>query len=187
MTERLDYLKDGGEIYRRSFATIRSETDLSAVPSDLNAVAVRMVHACGMVDVVDDLDFSPDVGRAARSALRAGAPVLVDAMMVLYGVTRSRLPADNRVLCMLGDPAVPDLARRHGTTRSAAALDLWLPHLDGAVVAIGNAPTALFRLLEMLRDGAPRPGRHFGNSRRFCGCGRIEARPGAGGARGSPG
>ena len=184
MTERLEYLKDGGEIYRRSFATIRSETDLSAIPDDLNAVAVRMVHACGMVDVVDDLDFSPDVGRAARSALRAGAPVLVDAMMVLYGVTRSRLPAENRVLCMLGDPAVPDLARRHGTTRSAAALDLWLPHLDGAVVAIGNAPTALFRLLEMLRDGAPRPGRHFGNSRGLCGCGRIEARPGAGGTGG---
>ena len=157
MTEQLDYLKDGAEIYRRSFATIRAETDLSAVPDDLKAVAVRMVHACGMVDVVDDLDFSPDVGRAARSALQAGAPVLVDAMMVLYGVTRSRLPAENHVLCMLGDSAVPDLAGRLETTRSAAALDLWLPSLDGAVVAIGNAPTALFRLLELLRDGAPRP------------------------------
>jgi precorrin-8X/cobalt-precorrin-8 methylmutase len=157
VTESLDYLKDGDEIYRRSFATIRSETDLSAIPDDLKAVAVRMVHACGMVDVVDDLDFSPDVGRGVRSALQAGAPVLVDAKMVLYGVTRSRLPAGNEVLCMLGDPAVPELARQHGTTRSAAALDLWLPHLDGAVVAIGNAPTALFRLLEMLRDGAPRP------------------------------
>ena len=157
MTERLDYLKDGDEIYRRSFATIRSETDLSAIPDDLKAVAVRMVHACGMVDVVDDLDFSPDVGRATRSALQAGAPVLVDAMMVLYGITRTRLPADNEVLCLLGAPDVPDLARQRATTRSAAALELWLPYLDGAVVAIGNAPTALFRLLEMLRDGAPRP------------------------------
>jgi precorrin-8X/cobalt-precorrin-8 methylmutase len=157
VTEQLDYLKDGAEIYRRSFATIRAETDLTAVPDDLKAVAVRMVHACGMVDVVDDLDFSPDVGGAARSALQAGAPVLVDAMMVQHGVTRSRLPAANEVRCMLGEPAVADLARRHGTTRSAAALDLWVPFLDGAVVAIGNAPTALFRLLEMLRDGAPRP------------------------------
>jgi precorrin-8X/cobalt-precorrin-8 methylmutase len=157
VTEQLDYLKDGEEIYRRSFATIRAETDLSALPDDLTAVAVRMVHACGMVDVVDDLDFSPEVGGAARSALQAGAPVLVDAMMVRHGVTRARLPADNEVLCTLRDPAVPDLARRHATTRSAAALDLWLPYLDGAVVAIGNAPTALFRLLEMLDDGAPRP------------------------------
>jgi precorrin-8X/cobalt-precorrin-8 methylmutase len=157
VTERLDYIKDGDEIYRRSFATIRAETDLSGIPDDLTAVAVRMVHACGMVDVVDDLDFSPGVGRAARSALQGGAPVLVDAMMVQYGVTRSRLPAENDVLCMLGDPTVPELAQRHATTRSAAALDLWLPYLDGAVVAIGNAPTALFRLLELLRDGAPRP------------------------------
>jgi precorrin-8X/cobalt-precorrin-8 methylmutase len=157
VTEQLDYLKDGDEIYRRSFATIRAETDLSTVPDDLQAVAVRMVHACGMVDVVDDLDFSPEVGHVARAALRSGAPILVDAMMVRYGVTRTRLPAENDVLCMLGDPAVPELARHHATTRSAAALDLWLPYLDGAVVAIGNAPTALFRLLEMLHDGAPRP------------------------------
>ena len=157
MTDRLEYLRDGGEIYRRSFSTIRAETDLSSIPEDLKAVAVRMVHACGMTDVVEDLAFSPDVGRAARSALRAGAPVLTDAMMVLHGVTRSRLPADNEVLCMLGEAVIPDLARRYSTTRSAAALDLWLPHLEGAVVAIGNAPTALFRLLEMLDDGAPRP------------------------------
>jgi precorrin-8X/cobalt-precorrin-8 methylmutase len=157
VTERLDYLKDGDEIYRRSFATIRAETDLTAIPDDLKAVAVRMVHACGMVDVVDDLDFSPDVARAARAALQGGAPVLVDAMMVLYGITRTRLPAENEVLCMLGDPVVPDLARQHATTRTAAALDLWLPYLEGSVVAIGNAPTALFRLLEMLHDGAPRP------------------------------
>ena len=157
MTEQLDYLRDGDEIYRRSFSAIRAETDLSRVPEDLEAVAVRMVHACGMTDVVSDLDFSNDVGGAARSALRAGAPVLADAMMVVHGVTQSRLPAHNEVLCMLGDSTVPQLARQHATTRSAAALDLWLPYLDGAVVAIGNAPTALFRLLEMLYSGAPRP------------------------------
>jgi precorrin-8X/cobalt-precorrin-8 methylmutase len=157
VTEQLDYLRNGDEIYRRSFSTIRAETDLSRVPEDLEAVAVRMVHACGMIDVVSDLDFSSDVGRAARSALRAGAPVLADAMMVVHGVTRSRLPDHNEVLCMLGDPTVPHLARQLATTRSAAALDLWLPYLDGAVVAIGNAPTALFRLLEMLYGGAPRP------------------------------
>ena len=116
-----------------------------------------MVHACGMVDVVDDLEFSTEWRSAARSALQGGAPVLADAMMVTYGVTRTRLPADNEVLCMLGEPIVADLARQLATTRSAAALDLWLPYLDGAVVAIGNAPTALFRLLEMLQDGAPRP------------------------------
>jgi precorrin-8X/cobalt-precorrin-8 methylmutase len=155
--ERLDYLKDGEEIYHRSFATIRTETDLSTIPEDLEAVVVRMVHACGMVDVVNDLEFSSNVGHAARTALQAGAPVLVDAMMVRHGITTKRLPADNEVLCMLGDPAVPDLARHYATTRSAAALDLWLPHLAGAVVAIGNAPTALFRLLELLHDGAPRP------------------------------
>lgn len=157
MTEQLDYLRDGDEIYRRSFSTIRAETDLSKIPEELKGVAVRMVHACGMTDVVSDLDFSTDVACAARAALRAGAPVLADVMMVVHGVTRSRLPANNEVLCMLGDPAVPQLARQHATTRSAAALDLWLPHLDGAVVAIGNAPTALFRLLEMLYDGGPRP------------------------------
>lgn len=157
MRERLEYLRDGDEIYRRSFSTIRAETDLSAVPDDLRAVAVRMVHACGMTDVVEDLAFSPDVGRATRSALGSGAPILADAMMVLHGITRSRLPADNAVLCTLGEPSVADLARRHSTTRSAAALDLWLPHLEGAVVAIGNAPTALYRLLEMLGNGAPPP------------------------------
>ena len=153
----LDHLSDGAEIYRRSFATIRAEADLDAVPEDLQAVAVRMVHACGMVDIVADLAYSADVGAAARRALRAGAPVLVDAQMVAHGVTRSRLPADNEVLCLLNDPGVPEQARARGTTRSAAAVDLWLPRLDGAVVAIGNAPTALFRLLELLAEGAPEP------------------------------
>jgi len=152
-----DYVRDGAEIYRRSFATIRTETDLSGIPPDLEAVAVRMVHACGMVDLVDDLAFHPDVGRAGRDALVAGAPILTDAMMVAHGITRSRLPADNPILCAVGDPLVAERAREAGTTRSAMAVDTWIPDLAGAVVAIGNAPTALFRLLELLGQGAPRP------------------------------
>ncbi len=153
----LDYVKDGPEIYRRSFATIRAETDLSGLPAEVAQVAVRMVHACGMTDLVADLAYSPGVVTAARAALRAGAPVLCDVAMVAAGVTRARLPADNEVVCTLGEPGVPDLAASLGTTRSAAALELWRDRLDGAVVAIGNAPTALFRLLELLEQGAPRP------------------------------
>lgn len=153
----LDYVRDGAAIYRQSFATIRSEADLACVPTDLEKVAVRMIHACGMVDLVDDLAFSADVGVAARTALQAGAPILADAQMVLHGVTRSRLPANNEVLCLLGAPDIAERAAGAGTTRSAAAVDLWLPRLGGAVVAVGNAPTALFRLLELLEDGAPRP------------------------------
>ncbi|GAA1263229.1 precorrin-8X methylmutase [Planotetraspora silvatica] len=152
-----DYVRDGAEIYRRSFATIRAETDLTRMPPDVAQVAVRMVHACGMTDLVDDLGWSPAVVSSARAALRGGAPVLCDAAMVASGVTRRRLPADNEVLCTLGDPRVPDLAERLGTTRSAAALQLWGDRLGGAVVAIGNAPTALFRLLELIAEGAPRP------------------------------
>ncbi|TDB80196.1 precorrin-8X methylmutase [Actinomadura sp. KC216] len=152
-----DYIRDGAEIYRRSFATIRAETDLSGLPDDVARVAVRMIHACGMTDLVDDLAWSPGVVAKARAALLDGAPVLCDARMVAAGVTRARLPAGNEVVCTLGDPRVPALAARLGTTRSAAALDLWLDRLDGAVVAIGNAPTALFRLLELVADGAGRP------------------------------
>ncbi|MBA0050152.1 precorrin-8X methylmutase [Streptomyces sp. AJS327] len=152
-----EYERDGAEIYRQSFATIRAESDLAGLPADVGQVAVRMIHACGMVDLVRDLGYTPDVVARARAALRAGAPVLCDATMVASGVTRRRLPADNEVLCTLGDPAVPGLAERLGTTRSAAALELWRDRLEGAVVAVGNAPTALFRLLEMVRDGAPRP------------------------------
>ncbi|GII96980.1 precorrin-8X methylmutase [Sinosporangium siamense] len=152
-----DYVKDGAEIYRRSFATIRAEADLSGMPEDVARVAVRMIHACGMVDLVKDLAWSPGVVAAADAALRAGAPILCDAMMVASGVTRKRLPAGNDVVCALGDPRVADLALRMGNTRSAAALDLWLDRLGGAVVAIGNAPTALFRLLELIEQGAPRP------------------------------
>jgi precorrin-8X/cobalt-precorrin-8 methylmutase len=152
-----EYERDGDEIYRRSFGIIRSEVDLAGLPADVHDVVVRMVHACGLVDLVDHVAVAPDLGRAARAALQAGAPVLADSMMVVHGITRRRLPADNAVLCTLRDPEVPDLARALGTTRSAAAVDRWRPHLDGAVVAIGNAPTALFRLLELLDDGAPRP------------------------------
>jgi precorrin-8X/cobalt-precorrin-8 methylmutase len=152
-----EYIKDGAEIYRRSFATIRGEADLSGLPPDVAQVAVRMVHACGMVDLVKDLAWSPGVVTAARKALRDGAPILCDATMVAAGVTRRRLPADNEVLCMLGDPRVPELAARMGTTRSAAALELWRDRLDQAVIAVGNAPTALFRLLELVGEGAGRP------------------------------
>ncbi|MCG0288721.1 precorrin-8X methylmutase [Streptomyces sp. PSAA01] len=155
-----DYEKDGAAIYRASFATIRAEADLGGLPADVSQVAVRMIHACGMVDLVKDLAYTPAVVSRARAALRSGAPVLCDARMVASGVTRKRLPADNEVICTLTDPAVPELARRMGTTRSAAALELWRDRLDGAVVAVGNAPTALFRLLEMIEEegaGAPRP------------------------------
>jgi precorrin-8X/cobalt-precorrin-8 methylmutase len=152
-----DYVRDGAEIYRRSFATIRAEADLSRFPADVARVVVRMIHACGMTDLPADVGFSAGVVRAARSALLAGAPVLCDAQMVASGITRRRLPAGNEVLCPLGDPAVPALAARLQTTRSAAALDLWLPRLGGAVVAVGNAPTALFRLLELIADGAAAP------------------------------
>ncbi|AZK97311.1 MULTISPECIES: precorrin-8X methylmutase [Streptomyces] len=152
-----DYEKDGAEIYRRSFATIRAETDLAALPADVSRVAVRMIHACGMVDLVRDLAHSPGVVARAREALHAGAPIFCDVQMVASGVTRKRLPADNDVLCTLGDPAVPALAAKLGTTRSAAAMELWRDRLEGSVVAVGNAPTALFRLLEMIDEGAPRP------------------------------
>ncbi|MEU7904547.1 precorrin-8X methylmutase [Actinoplanes sp. NPDC049118] len=153
----MEYVRDGAEIYRRSFATIRAEADLSVLPSDVARVAVRMIHACGMVDLVGDIGFSPGVVTAARKALLGGAPILCDAEMVAAGVTRKRLPAANEVICTLRDPAVPALAARTGDTRSAAALELWGDRLAGAVVAIGNAPTALFRLLEMVEAGAPRP------------------------------
>ncbi|GAA1696520.1 precorrin-8X methylmutase [Fodinicola feengrottensis] len=153
----IDYLKDGPEIYRRSFATIRAEADLSHLPAELEKVAVRMIHACGMTDLVADLAWSPDAGKAARTALRAGAPILCDAAMVASGITRRRLPASNEVICTLTDPRVPELAAHLGTTRSAAALELWRDRLEGSLVAIGNAPTALFRLLEMIEEGAGRP------------------------------
>ena len=152
-----DYLRDGAAIYARSFAIIRAEAELSRFPPQEARVAVRVIHACGRVEVARDLRFGAGFAAAARAALLAGAPVLCDSQMVAHGVTRARLPARNEVVCTLNDPAVPDLARRFGTTRSAAAVDLWAERLAGALVAIGNAPTALFRLLELLDAGAPRP------------------------------
>ena len=153
----MDYLKDGAAIYRKSFATIRAEADLAALPEALRSVAVRMIHACGMTDLVADLDFSEDFAETARIALNMGGPVLCDSQMVASGITRARLPRGNEVMCFLGAPSVAGLAQRLGTTRSAAALDLWQPHMVGAVVVIGNAPTALFRLLELFDAGFPTP------------------------------
>ncbi|MFC9087890.1 precorrin-8X methylmutase [Nocardiopsis dassonvillei] len=152
-----EYVDDGPAIYADSFATIRREARLDHLPANAERLAVRMIHGTGQVDLADDLVVHPDLVPAARAALRAGAPILCDARMVASGVTASRLPSDNEVLCLLGDERVPGLAREWGTTRTAAAVSLWEPLLDGAVVAVGNAPTALFHLLEMLIDGAPRP------------------------------
>jgi precorrin-8X/cobalt-precorrin-8 methylmutase len=152
-----EYVREGAEIYRRSFATIRAEADLEGLPEDVSSVVVRMIHACGMVDLARDIAYSDGVVAEARAALQAGAPILCDASMVASGITRPRLPADNEVVCTLSDPAVPDLAQRIGNTRSAAALELWGERLGGAVVAIGNAPTALFHLLDLIDAGAPRP------------------------------
>ena len=159
---QFDYVRDGAEIYRRSFSAIRAEADLARFPADVARVVVRMIHSCGMTDLPADVGYSDSVVRAARTALTSGAPVLCDAAMVASGITRRRLPAGNEIICTLNDPTVPDLARSLGTTRSAAALDLWLPVLSGAVVAIGNAPTALFRLLELIAAGAGRPAAVFG-------------------------
>jgi len=153
----LDYTRDGAQIYRESFAIIRSEADLSRIPADLEPAVVRMIHSCGLTDLPADVAWSPGAGTAARSALASGAPVLCDSVMVAGGITRSRLRAGNPVVCTLRDTRVPELAGRLGTTRSAAAVDLWRDQLGGSVVAIGNAPTALFRLLELLDAGAARP------------------------------
>ena len=152
-----EYLRDPTAIYERSFAIIRAEADLARFSPDEADVAVRMIHACGLVDVAKDIVFGGHLVAAARTALVKGAPILCDSEMVAHGVTRARLPARNEVVCTLHDPRVPDLARERGDTRTAAALELWLSRLAGAVVAIGNAPTALFRLLEMLDAGAPKP------------------------------
>lgn len=154
---RYRYVDNGPAIYVDSFATIRREADLSGVPADAEKLAVRMIHGSGQVDLASDLVVHPGVVAAARGALADGAPILCDATMVATGVTASRLPANNDVVCLLNDPAVPGLAAEFGTTRAAAAVSLWEPWLDGAVVAIGNAPTALFHLLELILDGGPRP------------------------------
>ena len=156
-TRHYDYIGEGQDIYVNSFAAIRLAADLASVPPDAEKVAVRMIHGSGQVDLVGDLVIHPQLVSAARGALEAGAPILCDATMVATGVTRRRLPRDNEVLCFLNDGRVADLAKAWGTTRTAAAVSLWGPLLEGAVVAIGNAPTALFHLLEMIIDGAPRP------------------------------
>jgi precorrin-8X/cobalt-precorrin-8 methylmutase len=152
-----DYLRDGAAIYERSFAIIRAEADLARFSAEEADIVVRMIHACGQISAAESIEFAPGLVEAARKALTPGAPILCDAEMLAHGVTRARLPAGNDVICTLRDPRVPELAAKLGTTRSAAALELWRDRLDGAVVAIGNAPTALFRLLEMLEAGAPRP------------------------------
>ncbi|HSZ15366.1 MAG TPA: precorrin-8X methylmutase [Solirubrobacteraceae bacterium] len=157
-----EYVRDGAEIYRRSFATIRTEADLEGLDPVLERVVVRMIHACGMVDLAGDVAASAGFGAAAQAALRGGAPILCDTAMVASGVTRSRLPAANEVVCTLSDPRVAELAAQMGTTRTAAALELWRGRLDGALVVVGNAPTALFRLLEMLEEDVPHDGAHPG-------------------------
>lgn len=157
LTEQAAYLRDGTAIYERSFAIIRAEADLSRFSADEADVAVRMIHACGQVDMAQHIVFGGNLVAAARGALQAVAPIFCDSEMVAHGVTRARLPVKNEVICTLNDPRTAGLATKNATTRSAAALDLWRDRLAGSVVAIGNAPTALFRLLEMLDDGAPKP------------------------------
>ncbi len=157
MSERAVYLRDGTAIYERSFAIIRAEADLSLFSAAEAEVVVRMIHACGVVGAAQHIVFGQNLVAAARGALTAGAPILCDAEMVAHGITRARLPAGNEVICALRDARVATLAEKLGTTRSAAALDLWIDRLAGAVVAIGNAPTALFRLLDLIDAGAPKP------------------------------
>lgn len=152
-----DYIRDGAAIYARSFAIIRAEADLAGLSPVEERVAVRIIHACGMVEVARDIVMSPTFARDAEAAIKAGAPILCDSMMVADGITRARLPAKNEVVCTLRDPRVPEIAAEIGNTRTAAAMELWRPKLAGAVVVVGNAPTALFRLFEMLDAGAPKP------------------------------
>ena len=165
----LDYIRDAAEIYRRSFATIRDEADLSRFPEDIARVVVRLIHTCGQVDVVEHIAYTDDVVASTHAALSAGAPVLCDSSMVAAGVSVGRLPAGNEVVSLVADPRVDELPARHHTTRSAAAVELWADHLDGAVLAIGNAPTALFRLLELIDDGVPAPAAVLGGPVGFVG------------------
>src|SRR5258708_27543729 len=157
MTESQNYIRDGAEIYRNSFAIIRAEADLARFEESEERVVVRIIHACGMTDMVSNMEMSPTFAASAGAALLRGAPILCDSKRVAHGITRNRLPKGNNVICTLDDPAVARRAAEIGNTRSATALELWRPHLEGAVVAIGNAPTSLFRLLEMLDEGAPAP------------------------------
>ncbi|OBK15318.1 precorrin-8X methylmutase [Mycobacterium asiaticum] len=165
----LDYIRDAAEIYRQSFATIRAEADLTRFPADVERVVVRLIHTCGQVDVAEHVAFTDDVVARAGAALRGGAPVLCDSSMVAAGITTARLPAGNEVVSLVADPRAADLAATRQTTRSAAGVELWAEHLDGAVVAVGNAPTALFRLLELIDDGAPAPAAVLGGPVGFVG------------------
>jgi precorrin-8X/cobalt-precorrin-8 methylmutase len=169
------YVRDGAEIYRRSFAMIRAEADLDGLDPILERVVVRMIHACGMVDLVADVAASPGFGAAGEGALVAGAPILCDTAMVASGVTRSRLPAGNEVICTLSDPSVPALAAELGTTRTAAAMELWRDRLGGSVVVVGNAPTALFRLLELVEQGVAPPAAVIGVPVGFIGAAESKA------------
>lgn len=153
----MEYIKNGEEIYRKSFAIIRAETNWKNLPDDLATVAVRLIHSCGMTDITEDLEASPDAVKIGRNALAGGAAILCDSQMVANGITKARLPKNNPIICTLNHPEVTELARQINNTRSAAALELWRPHLAGAVVAIGNAPTALFRLLELLDQNVDKP------------------------------
>lgn len=175
MSEPATYLRDGAAIYQRSFAIIRAEADLSRFSASETDIAVRMIHACGQIELAQHIAFGDDVVPAARGALAAGAPVFCDSEMVAHGITRTRLPVRNAVICTLSDPHVPALARERRTTRSAAALELWRDRLEGAVVAIGNAPTALFRLLELIDGGAPKPAAIVGIPVGFVGAAESKA------------
>ena len=175
MVEARFYIRDGARIYRQSFAIIRAEADLARFHGHAEKVAVRMIHACGMPEIAGDIEMSPRFAADARAALMAGAPILCDSKMVANGITLARLPARNAVICTLGEPQVPALAERLETTRSAAALELWRTHLAGAVVAIGNAPTALFRLLELLDEGMAPPAAVIGLPVGFVGAAESKA------------
>jgi precorrin-8X/cobalt-precorrin-8 methylmutase len=170
-----DYIRNGDDIYRKSFAIIRAEADLAQLSDDLAPVAVRLIHACGMTDIVSDLAASPNAVRVGRDVLRAGAPILCDSQMVANGITRQRLPAHNEIICTLHHPEIAEMSRRLHNTRSAAAVDLWQPQIDGAVVAIGNAPTALYRLLELLSMGMAKPALILGFPVGFVGAAESKA------------
>ncbi|MGE2736884.1 precorrin-8X methylmutase [Mycolicibacterium vaccae] len=165
----LDYIRDAAEIYRQSFATIRDEADLSRFPDDVSRVVVRLIHTCGQVDLAEHVAYTDDVVARAHAALRDGAPILCDSSMVAAGITRTRLPADNEVVSLVADPRAPELAAKLGSTRSAAGVDLWAERMAGAVFAVGNAPTALFRLLELVDDGMPAPAAVLGGPVGFVG------------------
>jgi precorrin-8X/cobalt-precorrin-8 methylmutase len=175
MSDALNYIRDGAAIYQRSFAIIRAEARLARFTPEQEKIAVRMIHACGMVELAEDIEFSPSFVASAKAALRKGAPILCDANMVAHGVTRARLPARNAVVCTLAEPDVAAIAAELATTRSAAAMELWRNRLEGAVIAIGNAPTSLFRLLEMFNEGGPLPAAIIGMPVGFVGAAESKA------------